>query len=94
MNYSITNDMIRGLIREMPNGVFDSHALIFRAMQQYPQQFTRDLFLFVDCDDPIQQHNASFAKRLLGIDEIEPTEKVPSMNVRGETTENQQWRRK
>lgn len=94
MNYSVTNELIRGLIREMPDAVFDSHALIFRAMQQYPQEFTRDLYLFIGSDDPIQQHNAAFGKRLLGIDSIEPTRRVPSMNMRGETTDNQEWRRK
>lgn len=94
MSYAVTNEMIRALIQEMPEPVFDSHALIFRVMQQYPQEYTRDSYAFVESPDPIRQHHASFGQRLLGIDSIVPTVKKKTMNVRGEQTENQEWRRK
>ena len=94
MNYAITNEMLRGLILEMPSATFDSHALIFRAMQQYPQQYTMDLYSFVASPDPILSLHASIGQRLLGIDAIEPTQKIKTHNVRGEKTENQEWSRK
>jgi hypothetical protein len=94
MNYAITNTMLQELIDRLPR-VFDSHALIFLTMQVYPQEFTRDLYLYVDAVDPILQHNAAFARRLHSIDSIEATDrKVPSLNCRGETNENQEWRRR
>jgi hypothetical protein len=92
-DHAITNDLLRALVQTMPP-VFDSHALIVRAMHTYPQLYTMDLYSFVASDDPIQQLHASIAKRLLSIDIIEPTRKVPSPNVRGQVSENQEWRRK
>jgi hypothetical protein len=77
----------------MPN-VFDSHALIQRIMRQHPQQYTMDLFSFVSSPDPIQSLHASIGQRLLSIDTIKPTQKVASMNVRGQETDNQEWHRK
>ncbi|MCE9573528.1 MAG: hypothetical protein K8W52_10255 [Deltaproteobacteria bacterium] len=92
-DYAITKDLLRELVQTMPP-VFDSHALIIQAMQRHPQLYTMDLYSFVASDDPIQQLHASIGQRLLGIDTIEPTRRVPSQNVRGQTSENQEWRRK
>ena len=91
--YAVTNEMIRDLIQQLPN-VFDSHDVIERIMQKHPQQYTMDLFSFVAKDDPIHSLHASIGQRLLGFDSIEKTEKVPSTNVRGNDTDNQEWRRK
>ncbi|MEO8842498.1 MAG: hypothetical protein ABI704_13070 [Kofleriaceae bacterium] len=98
MNYAVTNDIIRELIREMPDSIFDSHALIFRIMQRYPREYTRDANAVLENTapgtDPITQHHATLGTRFSGIETIAATpRKVSSMNVRGQNTDNQEWRR-
>lgn len=94
MSHAITNEILRSVSLELEE-VFDSHALICAVMRQYPREYTTDLYGFVSSADPIQSLHASIGQRLLGIDSIEATaRKVPSLNVRGQVTDNQEWRRK
>lgn len=74
--------------------VFDSHAIIRWLMTNYPQEYVRDLFECVASDDPIQTAHAQFGLALHEVPGIRPDSKVKSMNVRGQVTENQQWRKK
>jgi hypothetical protein len=96
MSHSITDDILRTVTFDLGEKVdrFDSHAVIFAIMRQFPREYATDLYGFVSSPDPILSLHASLGKRLLGLETLTPTEKVKSMNVRGEETENQQWRRK
>lgn len=96
MSHTITDDILHTVTAELGEkyDTFDSHAVIFAIMRQYPREYVTDLYGFVSSPDPILSLHASLGKRLLGLDTLTPTERVKSMNVRGEENENQQWRRK
>lgn len=89
---NVSDDMIRALIQEMPE-VFDSHALIFRIMQRHPQEYVRDAFALInENNDPIHLLHMRLGARFEGLG-LTKTRRVTSTNVRGENTENQDWRR-
>ena len=93
--YAITNGMLRELIHRM-RAVFDSHDLIQEIMTKHPQEYTKDLYSFVESTDPIQSLHQSIGQRLLGIDLIEKasSDKVRTTNARRKDNANQSWRRK
>ncbi len=93
MSHSIRDEVLRSITSELGEE-FDSHDVIFSIMRQHPREYVTDLYGFVSSPDPILSLHASIGKRLLGLDTLTPTKKVKSRNVRGEETENQQWRRK
>ncbi|MBK7078173.1 MAG: hypothetical protein IPH44_38500 [Myxococcales bacterium] len=93
MSHSITDDILRAVVAELGEE-FDSHDVIFSIMRRHPREYATDLYGLVESDDPILSLHASLGRRLLGLDELTPTKRIKSMNVRGEETENQQWRRK
>ena len=72
---------------------FDSHDVIKKVMQIAARPYAEDLAK-ASGDDPFISLHSSIGTRLLGFKSIEPTKKVMSMNVRGQITENQGWRKK
>jgi hypothetical protein len=88
---SITDQMIDQSIARMPQ-IFDSHALIRDLMRHWPRAYATDLHESIG-DDPIRALHSAIGTRLLSFNIIEKTRKVDSLNVRGDTTENQEWQK-
>lgn len=88
---SLTDQMISQSIERMDQ-TFDSHALIRDLMRNWPRAYATDLDASIG-DDPIRVLHSAIGTRLLSFDTIVKTRKVDSPNVRGETTENQEWRK-
>lgn len=76
-----------------PPGLVDSHALRQRLRLDYPDEFAIDLQRFSACGDPERAHSAAIARRYLGVRTLTKTRKIRSLNVRGNVTSNQEWRR-
>lgn len=93
MSHSITDEILQSITTELGEE-YDSHDVIFSIMRQHPREYVTDLYGFISSPDPILSLHASIGQRLLGLDTHTPTKRVKSRNVRGEETENQQWRRK
>jgi len=93
MNHFLTDAMLEASIQRMDED-FDSHAVITDLMTHSSQDYVRDLYAHVDHSDPILAHHAVLGTRLGSRQSIERTQKVFSPNVRGQTTENQGWRKR
>jgi hypothetical protein len=89
----ISDVMLAEIVNALPP-VFDSHAVIREMMRRYPQQYTTDLFGHVENKDPILSFHSTIGVRLTRFEDIERTRRISSDNVRGQKTENQEWRRK
>ena len=92
MNH-LTDAILAGAVPGLPN-TFDSHELIRAVMTTHPQEYVRELYNQVNADDPIQSAHAAIGLALHRIPSIAPTRRVNSVNVRGQTTENQEWQKR
>jgi hypothetical protein len=91
---AVTNEILSESINRMKEPKFDSHAIIRDVMTNHPKEYTKGLYGHVGTDDPIQTFHARIGSSLAGFPSIEKTEKVLSLNVRGQVTENQEWKKK
>ncbi len=89
----ITDEILRAAIERMPP-TFDSHGFLQELMTIEPHAYVKELASKLHTKDPILQTHADIASRLLKFPNIEKTSKVPSDNVRGRPTLNQEWRKK
>ncbi len=94
MNYEITDQMLTDAANRQPVP-FDSHAVIRQLMRDNSRAYVHDLYLHYEAghSDPIHTLHSAIGTRLAGLGTLVPTQKVRSMNVRGQETENQEWRR-
>lgn len=74
-------------------GETDSHAIIVRLRIEEPVAYAADQQRFSRCKDPVRAHYASLGRRLLRVPHLTKAQRVRSLNVRGNITTNQQWRR-
>jgi hypothetical protein len=89
----LTNAILAAAVTSIPETVFDSHAVIQVLLTHYPKEYARELYACVDEDDPIQGLHAEIGMNLHDVPGIAPTRKVPSLNIRGRATSNQEWRK-
>lgn len=87
----ITGQILKEAIGPLDE-VFDTHAVIRKVTQQSPREYAVALAA-TNGDDPFIVLHGSIGKHLLTFGEIEPTKKVYSLNIRGQETENQEWRK-
>lgn len=73
--------------------LFDSHAVIQDLMTHHPQDYVRELYENVQSADPIWATHFAIGRALEQIPGIEKDVRVSSVNVRGQVTQNQQWRK-
>jgi hypothetical protein len=92
MNH-VTDDIIQRAIDELPNQ-FDSHDFLRKLMLIEPRAYVCELHEKLDTDDPIQQAHAELASQLNRFTSLEKVRRVRSMNIRGQETENQLWRKR
>jgi hypothetical protein len=92
-NNALTDEILNEAIEDMTAPTFDSHCVIRQLMKRHPREYATDLHVTAG-QDPILTLHATIGSRLSSFEMIEKTRKVKSMNVRGEETENQEWRRK
>lgn len=78
-----------------PGTLVDNHQFEREAMQQFTTEFALDFLEYIDQPDPLLSFSLNFGRwiqrelELKG--HIARTRRVPSLNLRGGTTENQQW---
>lgn len=89
---NVTDQILADAIESLPD-VFDSHAVIREVMTRSPRQYADDLGATAG-SDPILAFHASIGSRLAAFESITKTKKVVSTNVRGQETENQEWRKR
>jgi len=77
----------------VPRVPFDTHAVIEELQRANPQSYTLDLYRFVHHADPFTSLHAEIGRRLLNIPFLRKTRKVPGRNVRGRTSNSQEWSR-
>jgi len=77
----------------VPPVPFDTHDVIEELQRANPQSYTRDLYRFVNHDDPFTSLHAEIGRRLLTVPFLRKIRKVRGRNVRGCTSYSQQWRR-
>jgi hypothetical protein len=97
---STTEDIVKHITLEMlieaaaaQESIFDSHAIIRWLTKVYPREFTREQYDCVAHLDPMQLVCAKISSGMHKVPGIVPHGKVKSMNMRGDVTENQQWRK-
>ncbi len=90
---NVTDQILAEAIESLPD-VFDSHAVIRKVMTRSSPAIRRRLRVPLAGSDPILIFHASIGSRLAAFGSIMKTKKVLSTNVRGQETENQQWRKK
>ena len=88
----ITRQMLADAAR-VPPVPFDTHAVIEELQRANPQSYTRDLCRFVHHDDPFIGLHAEIGRRLLTIPSLRKTRKVKGRNLRGRTSNSQEWSR-
>lgn len=89
---NVTDEILNDAIAGLP-GTFDTHPVIRVVMRRAPRQYADDLAATTG-GDPVLSFHSTIGRRLTRFDHIEKTRKLSSPNVRGETSENQEWRRK
>ncbi|MEP6652250.1 MAG: hypothetical protein ABJA82_02765 [Myxococcales bacterium] len=94
MKEAVTDEILSASLDRMKEATFDSHAVIRDLMTYHPQEYVTDLASQVASKDPILTYHAGLGSRLANWPSIERTTKVMSVNVRGQVTENQGWKKK
>lgn len=91
----LTEDIIRQVIAELPDE-FDSHEFLRKLMTIEPRVYTALLKKKLDSDigDPIQVAHSGIGRKLSDSPLLEKGERRSSMNVRGQKTDNQVWRKR
>ena len=89
---NVTDQILSAAIESLPP-TFDTHAVIREVMTRSPREYADDLGA-TPGSDPILTLHASIGSRLAAFDTIAKTRKVSSTNVRGQDTENQEWKKK
>jgi hypothetical protein len=92
-NSALTDEILGEAIEQMSNPTFDSHEIIRHLMRRHPREYATDLHMTAG-QDPIQTLHATIGRRLTSFGVIEKTGSVKSMNVRGEVSDNEGWRKR
>ncbi len=88
----LTDSILATAVVSQPD-VFDSHAVIFDLLTHHQAAYILELHAHIAVADPLKTVNAKIGARLLHLPGIVANGKVPSVNVRGQVTENEQWRK-
>jgi hypothetical protein len=88
----LTDQILEQAIVAIPEVEFDTHRIIRELMINACRQYADDLGATPGLD-PIMALHSAIGTRMLSISSVKPTKKVLSMNVRGQNTENQEWRK-
>jgi hypothetical protein len=92
----VTDTLLIEVIQGLPK-TFDSHELLQALARLHPHEYVRELAEKLETDDPILQAHADIASQLNRPPFealVEKGGRVSSPNLRGQTTQNQQWHRK
>lgn len=91
MNY-ITRPMAAAILNSLGPS-FDAHMIEQRVLRLYPIAFAEELLRFRATADPLRQFSAAFAQWVdqTFAGQISKTQKVPSANLGGQTSDNQEW---
>lgn len=93
---AITDAILEEAVRAQPTDEFDSHDVIFWISRNHPCPYAQDLYLALqDEGDPFVNLHTAIGRRLVCRASLvrQQHTKRTSVNVRGETTECEVWRR-
>lgn len=92
----ISDSILEEAVRAQAADEFDSHAVIFWISRNRPREYVEDLYAALqDAGDPFISLHTAIGRRLAALPRLlqQQHRKVESMNVRGEQTECELWRR-
>ena len=93
---AITDDMLEEAVRAQEADDFDSHDLIFWISRNRPRPYVQDLYgALEDEGDPFVNLHTAIGRRLAALTHLveQQQEKRTSLNMRGEETPCERWRR-
>lgn len=91
MNF-LADDVLRQAV-EPQDRTFDTHDVIHQVIRLFPQEYVRELFRYVDTDDPFKPVHGQIGQRLATLNSIEQRGKTTSLNIRGVESVCESWRR-
>jgi hypothetical protein len=92
----ISDDVLGEAVRSQPSDEFDSHDVIFWISRNRPRDYAADLHVALEDDgDPFLNLHSAIGRRLAALPRLvqQQHRKQVSMNVRGDQTECEVWRR-
>lgn len=91
----IDRQILTRVVQEQESGRFDTHDVIRAVMRMSPQEYVRELYHFIDTEDPFKPVHGGIGAELAQMGGVvrQLHSKRETMNIRGQMSPAEEWER-